>query len=83
MHALNKGRDKSTNSDKTTYNGRVGLHAIHRALEACYLSIMHSRNAISRSYNQSLICLFDENCKTLDMLSVNMHQSTINASSET
>jgi len=58
MHALNKGRDKSTNNDKTTYNGRVGLHAIHRALEACYQSMMHSRNAISLSCNQLYNSLF-------------------------
>jgi hypothetical protein len=58
MHALNKGRDKSTNNDKTTYNGRVGLHAIHRALEACYQSMMHSRTAISLSCNQLYTNLF-------------------------
>jgi len=44
---------------------RVGLHAIHRALEACYQSMMHSRHEI----NCKMICLFDAHCKTLDMLS--------------
>jgi len=42
----------------STYNGRVGLHAIRRALEACYESMMHSRNAISLSCNQLYNNLF-------------------------
>lgn len=33
---------------------RVGLHAIHLAFEAWYQSMMHSRNAISLSWNQRL-----------------------------
>ena len=44
--------------NNTTYNGRVGLHAIHRALEACYQSMMHSRNAISLSCNRLYTNLF-------------------------
>ena len=65
-HALNKERDKSTNTAKSTNNGRVGLHAIHRASPACYqtrLWCIRGMRLVYHDINCTIICLFDENCR--------------------
>ena len=78
---------------QSIYDSSDVVHLVNGMLSIFHPSIVHKMHAISllsiwrmRLTNRSImksmvtiICLFDENCKTLDM-SANLHQSTINAS---